>query len=167
MKYFSPDIYARLQSTDPAAMDAADAAWQRAEEEYERRLMSIRPKLPQSALKILDETRLHDAEVLWMGRAAPVFAILLRLDTPSRATLLLNYFIAQPVQFQADMLPPNVSSPVMQWMYDEIDLGSQPGRFKHSILFSNGSQLEIEATEIQIATLDTLYSPALVGSVSH
>jgi len=33
-------------------------------------------------------------------------------------------------------------------------------------LFSNGNQLEIEATEIQITTVDTLYAPALVGSIT-
>jgi len=48
----------------------------------------------------------------------------------------------------------------MQWMYDEIDLGSQAECFQHSILFSNGSELDVEATEVQIATVDTIYAPS-------
>lgn len=166
MNYFTPELYVRLQSGDASAMNAADAAWERAEQEYELRLKAIRNQLPPSALKIVDESRLHDAEVLWMGRVAPVFAILLRLDGPSQATLLLNYFVTQPAQLRTHVLPRDACSAVMQWLYDEVDLGSQPGRFKHSVLFSNGNQLQIEATDIQIATVDTLYSPALVGSVS-
>lgn len=166
MKYFTPELYARLQATNPSAMDAADAAWQQAEEEYEHRLKAIRTTLPPSALKLLDEARLHDAEVLWMGRAVPIFAILLRLDIPSRATLLLSYFVTQSVQFQPDMMPSDLSNTVMQWMYDEVELGSRPRSFKHSVLFSSGCHLELEGTEVQIATVDTLYSPALVGSLS-
>lgn len=166
MNYFTPELYTRLQASDSAAMDAADEAWRHAEEEYERRLNAIRNRLPQSALKIVDEARLHDAEVMWMGQAVPVFAMLLRLDAPSRTTIVLSYFVARPVEFQANALSLDVSSTVMQWMYDEVDLGSRPDRFKHSILFSNGSQLEIEATEIQMTTVDTLYAPVLVGSAT-
>lgn len=166
MKYFTPELHTLLQASDPAAMDAADEAWRHAEEDYERRLHVIRPRLPEAALKILDEARLHDAEVLWMGQAVPTFAMLLRLAAPPRPTLTVTYFVARSVEFQTNILSPDVGSMVMQWMYDEVDLGSEPGQFKHSVLFSNGSQLEIEATAIQIAAVDTLYSPLLVGSAS-
>src|SRR5487761_596404 len=148
MKYFTPELYASLQAPETAAMDEADAAWQQAEHAYERRLKAIRPELPPSALKLVEEARLHDAEVLWIGQAVPVFAMLLRLDAPSRTTLVLSYFIAGPVQFQTDVLPFEAASPVMQWLYDEVELGSQRGRFKHSILFSNGCHLELEASEM-------------------
>jgi hypothetical protein len=43
-------------------------------------------------------------------------------------------------------------------MYDEIDLGEQDGCFRHSILFSNGSQLELDARELHVVTLDTVYA---------
>lgn len=166
MKYFTPELYTRLQAADESAMDEADAAWQCAEEQYQRRLKSIRLQLPASALKILDQARLHDAEVLWIGQAVPVFAMLLRLDPPARTTLVLSYFVTRPVQFETDALAPEAGIPVMQWFYDEVDLGSQPGRFKHSVLFSNGCHLDLEATEMQIATVDTLYVPAPARSLS-
>jgi hypothetical protein len=46
----------------------------------------------------------------------------------------------------------------MQWMYDEVDRGKQDQSFKHSILFSNGCQLELEARRVQVTTFATVYS---------
>lgn len=159
MKYFTSDLHVRLQDASPGRMDAADEEWERTLAKYQRHLASIRAKLPASATEFLDQTRLHDAEVLWMGQALPFFGILLRLDPPSLATVGLSYFVVRDVSFEKGVIPSEFCSSRMQWMYDEIDLGEQDRCFRHSVLFSNGSQLELEARELHVVTLDTVYAP--------
>ncbi len=48
MKYFTPELYLRLQERDSAAMDAADSAWNDAVERYDRSLQTILHELPAS-----------------------------------------------------------------------------------------------------------------------
>ncbi|MEX0702403.1 MAG: hypothetical protein WD069_09945 [Planctomycetales bacterium] len=164
MRFFTPDLYARLQGPGPSAMDAADAEWERAETAYAQHIRSIRPGLPDSVCELLDETRLHDAEVLWMGRSLPFFGILLRLDVPPHATLLLNYFLLAPPRLDTSALPPEHRTAGMQWLYDEVDsAGSRTAGFQHTILFSNGWELQLQAGEVHRVTLDTVYTPAEVS----
>jgi hypothetical protein len=158
MKYFTAELHVRLQDADPGCMDAADAEWERALASYHDRLESIQCKLPPSAREFLNQTRLHDAEVLWMGQALPLFIVLLRLDAPSAATMGLSYFVVRDVCFERQVVPQEFRGSRMLWMYDEFDLGEQDGTFRHSALFSDGSQLELEAREVHVATLDTVYA---------
>ena len=158
MRYFTPELHVRLQAADPDRMDAADGDWELALANYQGRLKAIRSKLPPSARAFLDDTRLHDAEVLWMGQALPFFGVLLRLDPPSTATLGLSYFVTRDVRFQRQVVPSEFCGSRVQWMYDEIDLGEHDGCFRHSVLFSDGSQLDLEARELHVATLDTVYA---------
>ena len=165
MKFFTPELYVRLQQTDGVAMDAAADEWDVATANYECHLAALQDKLPASALKLLDAPGLHDAEVLWMGQAGPFFAILIKLDVPPRSTLLLTYRTMRKVDFDHNAFPAEFRSSQMQWMYDEIDLGSETGSFRHSILFSNGGRLKIEASEVQSAIVDTFYSPLAPSKV--
>jgi hypothetical protein len=165
MKFFTPELYGRMQRCDAQEMDAADAEWEDAVTQYERRLAMIREKLPESALKLLDGPRFHDADVLWMGQAGPFFGILAKLETPFHGTVLLTYRTVDAVQFDRDAFHTDVRSSAMQWMYDEMDLGRQDGSFHHSVLFSNGNELHIEAHDIQFATVDTLYAPRVQSKV--
>lgn len=158
MKYFTPELYARLQDADPQRMDAADQRWEDALASYQRHVQSIGPRLPPSAREFLDRARLHDAEVLWMGQALPFFGVLLRLDSPSTETVGLSYFVVRDVSFQRDVLPREFCSSRMQWMYDEFDLGTEERCFRHAVLFSDGSQLDLEAREVHVVTLDTVYA---------
>lgn len=158
MKFFTPELYARLQRSDLSDVQAADDDWEKAEAQYERRLEAVRDKLPESALKLLDGPRWHDAEVFWMGQAGPFFAILLKLEPPLSATMLVTYRTVEQVCLDRAAFANELRASVMQWMYDEIDLGNRAGCFRHAILFSNGSQIEIEAGEVQITTVDTVYA---------
>jgi len=159
MKYFTPELHVRLQDADADRMDAADAEWEQALAAYQCHLTAVKPNLPPAAREFLDRTRLHDAEVLWMGQALPFFGVLLRLDPPSTATLGLSYFLVNDVSFKRQVVPTEFCGSRMQWMYDEMDLGQHEGCFRHSVLFSDGSELELEAREIHMATLDTVYAP--------
>jgi hypothetical protein len=160
MNYFTPNLHLKLQRSNTAEMDAADAEWEQAEAKYEHRLAAIRDKLPQSAIKLLNGLRLHDAEVLWMGHAGSFFAVLLALEPHLNTTVLLTYRTIGSVQFDNAHLATEFPASKMQWMYDEIDLSEQAACFRHSILFSDCSELQLEASEVQIMTVDTIYSPA-------
>jgi hypothetical protein len=54
MKYFTPQRYLALQNFAPKAMDAADADWEQAVEQYEAYLQTVLPGLPDSVRKLLD-----------------------------------------------------------------------------------------------------------------
>lgn len=159
MKYFTPDLHLKLQLPGSVDMDAADAEWEAAEAAYEHHLAAIRNKLPSSSLKLLNGLRLHDAEILWMGQAGPFFAILLAVEPHHNPTVLLTYRTVGTFKFRAGDVSGNGRSAPMLWMYDEVDVGSQATSFRHSFLFSDGSELELEASEVQITTVDTIYSP--------
>lgn len=165
MKYFTTDLYSALQSPDAASMDAADARWAQAQQDYESHLSSIRGTLPKTACKLLDETRLHDADVLWMGQSGPYLAILVKIDSGNDTTKLLTYRVTDKVRLARNCLPVEVRSSVMQWLYDEVDLARMRDWFTHSIVFSDGTELKIEASEIQITSVDTLYAPTRAQQV--
>jgi hypothetical protein len=158
MKYFTPELYARLQSSDPTEMDAADDAWRKAEASYQRRLQRIRAKLPKTVQAFIDEVRLHDAEVLWIGRARNDLWVLLRPESTSTSTIRLNYSRPTDIQFNTQAFPGEYVSSTMQWMYDEFDTGDAPDTFHHSILFSNGWSLDVAAAKLQIVPVGTLYT---------
>lgn len=158
MKYFTSELYSRLQNPDPAEMDAADDAWRKAETSYRRKLQRIRLKLPKSAQSFIDEMRLHDADVLWIGRARNDLWVLLRPESSSPSTIRLSYIRPTDIQFDTHAFPGEYASSTMQWMYDEFDSGDAPDTFRHSILFSNGRSLDVQAAKLQIVSVGTLYT---------
>lgn len=101
-----------------------------------------------------------------MGQAGPFFGVLLLMDGIHPTTELLSYRLAESVDLHDNRLPRQIASSVMQWLYDEVDLGTEANQFRHSVLFSDGSELAIEASEVQITSVDTLYAPTLANQVS-
>src|SRR5207244_827640 len=74
MKYFTPDLYQRLQDfSSDAAMDAAEAAWEGVRRRYQRYLRRLFPTLPRGLKGLLEKFYLHDAEVLSMGEHDKTF----------------------------------------------------------------------------------------------
>ena len=65
MKYFTPRLYAKLNSSDAKKSLAAHSDWERAAARYEARLKAIRLKLPKSERFLADKLCLHDA--LFLG----------------------------------------------------------------------------------------------------
>ncbi|HQU44625.1 MAG TPA: hypothetical protein PK867_17540, partial [Pirellulales bacterium] len=98
---------------------------------------------------------------IWIGQTGPYFGILVNLDGGHQFTNLLTYRVTETVRLGPNVLAPQLRSSLMQWLYDEVDLGRETDCFTHSILFSDGSEIEIEASEVQITTVDTLYAPTL------
>jgi hypothetical protein len=122
MKYFTPELYIRLQDDTEEGMDAADASWEQARARYQRRLRQIHPRLPKGLHELLENHYLHDAEVLSMGRRGHTFVIGLRLDTPPRELLILNYRLTEEPIINKEALPAAYRSGHVEWMYDEVGL---------------------------------------------
>ncbi|HKI32314.1 MAG TPA: hypothetical protein VKA46_10635 [Gemmataceae bacterium] len=158
MKYFTPALFARQQNFDTAAMDAADADWEAAEERYEQRLQNLAP-LIDPVLKRFEGILLHDATVWGISRREDQFVIVLHKDIPPRDVVTLTYTLAGEPLLDHDALPPQFRSRGMQFEYDEFDVGQESGQphFTHSILFSNGWEIRLPFREVQVMLAQPIY----------
>jgi len=167
VNYFTPELVVRLQDHDPAAMDAADAAWEAAEQRYEQRLAEIGPIID-PILKRFEDVLLHDATVEIISRRDDQFVIVLLKDIPPRDLVTLTYtLVAEPILVH-DALPPHLRSRVMQFQYDEFDVEQKDGQahFLHRILFSNGWEVRLPFREIQVTLAQPIY-PSSAPSFSE
>jgi hypothetical protein len=68
MRFFTPDLYVRFNSSDEKEADRANEAWEAALSGYRKHLDGIRDCMP-SQVRNLSELNLHDAEVLACDQA--------------------------------------------------------------------------------------------------
>lgn len=159
MKYFTPELYMRLQDfSSDEVMNAADAAWEQARQRYHRLLKRIWPRLP-SGMRFLQENfYLHDADVLSMGREGHTFVMVLRLDVPPKDLLILNYHLTEDAVINTSTLLGRDSSGPVQWMHDEAGLvrGSH-SCCTHAILLSNGWEVVLRLSDVQGMRVQTVY----------
>jgi len=163
LKHFRPDLFVQLQHfTDSAAMLWATQEWDRATKAYAQDLKGLRPQLPPSALRLIDDFVLHDAEVLAAGQANDRFFILLQLEQGPGKLLQLTYYLAQGAKIDRDVFPSEYRTDHAEWLYDELSMSSAGGRttFTHDILFSDGMALTIPFTDLDVTQIDSWYSVA-------
>jgi hypothetical protein len=157
MKYFTPELYTRLQSPAPEEAEAADAAWEQAVDHYEQSLEALRPALPESVGRLLDHYYLHDADVLGMGQQGDTFAITLQLAPPPRNLLFLTYTLTAAPAIETEVFPAEYRSPHAQWLCDEIDRpAGPPESFTHAILLSNGWHVRLTFRDLHAAEAQAL-----------
>ena len=146
MKYFTPARYGALQDfSRDATMNAADAVWEEAGNQYAEYYRSIEPQLPPGIRGLQSTYYLHDAVVSSMGRKGSHFAIVLQLDTPPNDLLVFDYeLIGEPFLDREALPPQHRSEGPVEWMHDEVELtATDPTTCLHSILFSNGWELRL------------------------
>jgi hypothetical protein len=157
MKYFTPELYVRGQAPDDDVQDAVDAEWEDAVDRHESQLEAIRDRLPTSLCHLWDNFYLHDADVLAMGYQGQTFVMVLQLDVPPRELLTLKYQLVEEALINTDALPPEERCNHMQWMYDEIGWVSGEKEYAtHSILFSNGWEVELHLRDLEVIAAQTL-----------
>ena len=154
MKYFNRERYLALQKSQDDAMDAADAEWHVAAEDYEAQLKVIRPQLPDSVLQFLDGYYLHDARVLSIGLQGDSFVVSLQLDVPPHDLLTIAYKLAGSPEVTKEAFPWVSNANVADWLYDELELihDDQGKHFVHSILLSSGWQVKVPFRDMQTTT---------------
>lgn len=159
MKFFTPELYERLQDfSSDTAMDAAEAAWDRARVRYQRHLARIKSSLPKELRHLLEKFYLHDAEVLSIGGQSNAFFIVLRLDVPPHEMLVLTYQLLKEAVIDPQALRGREGSGRVLWMYDEVGLvRGKRGGFSHSILLSNGWEVRLRVSDLHLMRTRALY----------
>jgi hypothetical protein len=164
MKYFTSELYLALQAEDDEAADAADAAWDVAVDAYSARLQAIRGRLPEPVRELLiDEYRLHDANVDHMGQDGDEFVITLRLDWPRGVTLVVICDLESPPLIRADALPDRYRTRHCQWMHEEVDLAPDGRSFTLAFALSNGLEVDLHFHALRVLSIHDLLvdAPAL------
>src|SRR5438093_10328233 len=122
MRYFTPDLLERFRSKDDHIAAVASDEWEERAEAYAEHLRSIRSELPRPLRYLLDNYYLHDATVMFTAPLGQLFGIFVKLDTPPRESLALQYeLVAEPViQPHGGCLPGYESLPghvCAAWLY--------------------------------------------------
>ena len=166
MKYFTWQRFLDLQDFDRADMDAADAEWEAAVEQYEAYLQTIRANLLESVRQLLDGFWYHDARVLSMGHRGDLFTMTLQLDAPPNELLTITYQLAGPPEMKKHAGAEESVAEAPLWQYEELEVIGTTGVpvFMHSILFDNGWELCLPFRAVELTTVGSLYPiPGSIG----
>src|SRR5215469_602785 len=113
-----------------------------------------------SGLRHLDESfYLHDAVDCDMGRQPNSFVLTLQLDTPPHSLLTIAYDLVEEATINHAALPMELrfGGQSVLWQYDEIErVSGEPPTWKHSILFSNGWEVQLHFREVRVQELQSL-----------
>jgi hypothetical protein len=157
MKYFTPDLYVRLQTCEGDAVEALHAEWEHAASSYERRLKRIRTELPKSLRILLDDYYLHDADVLNLAQRSGAFVIVLQLSAPPRDIVVLTYELVEPATIESEALPADLRSHHVQWMFDEVNLVPRKKHFSHELMLSNGWDIRLTFRDVRVVVAQPLF----------
>jgi hypothetical protein len=168
MNYFKPELLARCRSQDDDVAEEAAREWEGAIAAYEARLQSIRPRLAPSVRRLCSRYSLHDAKVLGATSKSrkPLFGILLQLEGVSGHSgevLELNYQpVAGPIGGVHITTHPSLDSGSRReaWvLYDEVDFDEEHSFFTHSLLLTDGREIEVCFNKLMVRTLDEVLTP--------
>jgi hypothetical protein len=155
MKYFTPARHLALQDcSSPEAMNAADADWEAAVDQYEAYLDTIKPSLPDDVRQLLEGYYLHDSAVVSMARHDARFDVTLQLVPPPHELLTISYELtAEPTLDEKAFASAGGVSPL--WFYEELSAVS--GGFQHSILLSNGWELTVPFRDVKLTVSTAIF----------
>lgn len=160
MRYFTPERYVALQDfSSNATMNAADAVWEKAVDEYDGYLNSVQHELPPGLRHMQDSYYLHDATAYVMGRRDHSFVIVLQLDTPPKSILTFTYdLVAEPVIDRAALPPEHCTHGTqVEWQYDEVErIAGEPPTWQQSILLSNGWEVKLHFRDVAVVEAEAL-----------
>ena len=161
MNYFTPELMERLDSSNPAVANAADAEWDRRQAEYEGTLQRLEPELPEH-VRAFNDLLLHDARVFTIARSEDrLLLLVLHKTIPPRALIILTYFLAGEPSIDREALPSTERSPVMDYLYNEFDLvrTDDATYYTESILFSNGWEIRLRFHDVQVTRANPIFAP--------
>jgi hypothetical protein len=156
MKFFTPELFIKFNSSDAAEADRADEEWEEAIRAYRQHLDSLRDQMPSQVARLANLC-LHDAEILACDQPIePFFPIsafepfpfwsgfaILSVRQEDRIISLI-YVLWDRVR---DYLPGEewpFSRLRRHWLYDEVDVSpNRRGMFLHRVLLSDGTVMEI------------------------
>jgi hypothetical protein len=165
MRYFTPELFARLQDLDDRA---ALKEWDRSAERYSTSLQQIHSRLPVTVRKLAGLPLLHDAEVLCIAQSRDKVSITLEPESDDGRLIVLSYTVVEDPQINRSAFPDTYRTEYVAWLYDEIALGKPGARrpsfprgatardgrvpvYHHDILLSNGWELSLRFRSVKIA----------------
>lgn len=178
MKYFKPELLTRCRSLDDDVAEVAADEWEQAVTDYRARIRAIRLRLPLSVRRLRTRVSLHDAKVLAItfGSKQPRVTLLLRLeDTPVQSgdVLELHYLSMAGPQGGATFskraqLNPNGTSEARWILYDEWDRDEGRACFTHTLLLTDGYEVEVRFHDLRVRRLqEVLVSPLELTEVER
>lgn len=168
MRFFTPDLLQRYNSTDQQIADQANEEWEAVLASYRTHLDGIRDTLPLNVRKLADLC-LHDAEFLACNEVVePCFPYPMDPLPPHWAALaivclrrdetitLVIYTLWDRIEEIAAAEDWPFSKQRSQWLYDEIDTipGAIP-RYRHRVLLSDGRIFQIPFLSATVQTVPT------------
>jgi len=157
LKFMKPEILVKLNEDNENTPDAVARAmevedqWEENGKQYAARLREITPRLPDGVVTFLNKACLHDAAMLGEltgvgGRSLVLLAklVLPRIDSDNECWYYGLYY--QEIRELRTVMHEGSYftelDPHPEWAYDEFDI-TEDGYIVHSILFSDGRELEI------------------------
>jgi hypothetical protein len=182
MKYFTPELFVRLQECATAEdFSAVNADWERAARSYGAALEQATPRLSRELQRFVRWGSMHDAQVLEIGTTQRCLTMVLLQEKAPRLVTLTYSLVDTPVIDRTALPPEHRSLPTL-WLYDEIERdpemlynprlriqkrasaldGTTPGEadwrpiFLHSILLSNGWEMRLRFHRITTSRTNSL-----------
>lgn len=167
MRFFTPELYLRYNSSDDQVADRADAEWEEAVRGYHHHLAEIKDLMPSQVRKLTDLC-LHDAEVLARAEEAqaggslfadfhypfplPLWSSTAVISVQRNAEVVcLFYSLWDQVRLQSPPEEWPFSKLNEHWLYDELGFAAERrGPFIHRVLFSTGVVVEIPFSSVVI-----------------
>lgn len=156
MKYFTPELYLRFDSTNRRDAMKAHGEWEDAIDAYRKHLDEIGGQMTADVRRLAQTLCLHDAEYLGMGLLPTLdsgkpLAVLLTRQNTSRV-FLVYLLVELPVTKTFSGEWP-YSTEQIHWLYDEFDV-DETGVQQHDVMLSNGKIVTLRFHEMQIIRHD-------------
>lgn len=166
MRYFTPELFVRLQDVEDRA---AVSEWDKASRTYAEYLEALQSRLPRSVRRFVKDVRLHDADVVSISRSGNTLVITVQPEDPSGDLLTLAYTLVEAPRLNRTALSGEHRTEHAGWLYDEITVArprapsaAQRGRrqgqaatvrlptYTHDILLSNGWELHLRFVKFKL-----------------
>ena len=102
MRYFTPELFVRLQDIEDRA---AISEWEQASRTYAEHLDEIRPRLPRSVQRFVKDVRLHDADVVSISQSGNAVFIAVQPEDQGGNLLTLAYTLVEDPCINRAALP--------------------------------------------------------------
>ena len=158
MKYFTPELFVRGNSTDARQVRGVEEEWEQALRRYERRWRKIRAAFPEGVRRFDEATvHLHDAEVLHLAREDQRFVMVLQPEIPAQNLVILMFTLTKDPVILTEALPDAVRTQRRLWLYEEFDR-DRHNQFHFEVLLSNGWIVQLSFRDFQFLAGETIVS---------
>ncbi len=166
MRFFTPELFLKFNSSDDEVANAADAEWEVAIQEYRRHLDGLRDQMADQVRRLAG-IDLHDAELLAIEQTSEPFFLppsfepfplwsglaILSLKQGEKIVSLI-YMLWDRMQKHSPEEAWPFSGLRTHWLYDEVDVAPlRPGLYLHRVLLSDGIVLEIPFSSVLVHSI--------------